>query len=819
MGFWFNNFVEFERKQKTTNKVIINFYYSPDNGEDARSVKVFLSQDVRVPTKFIFKDKINEFEDRLNEDPELNEYEFSKRQFGDFYVGELVLPNDPRILKKLKKSDFQKGNYDKLFRLGGFFPERRVFLGDILKEKFQENGDLELESLEGIDFGEFLTLDELSNLPSLCIDIEKPLWKKDDEKRKIDEREKLLKLERKYEKLKERTEEDEGDHRLRKERIGKLERELTIDVEDVGRVGLYEERFDSDISVVTTIWKSPGERIKELYILDPNNEFKELKKYKDYDILMFKSEVNLIDGLLDSLHKRRPAISYGHNQVYDITQLRFAAEKGKRTFDPVINDVKPKRDFVRNFLQRLRQDMIYFDTLWLANIFYPYLKQKRFGTNLKLGSVAQFRGIDFEKSQSHDDLRIVEAKRLAGKTPEIRKKAMEDLLYYSADDVDVTEKIIESMDFMPLLINLKRVLPSCTLTEIAFSPSCMDKLHEYLQFKKTGNFSYHGRSQNSRRHEIEIFKKRFPRAKKDMLDWAFEREGISKSEKGEYENVSEFYLPLEEWTRGLAFHVCPGLREVYEAVKDNQEPRFAFLQYLKRFEREIFTDYYFARREEKTFKFALEEMGINEEIAVSNFSSIERVIGRETLDNLKGSFRYLKENFRGIYVYLNGKGRSMIRPTSKKLEDLDFPYIMKNDADLYLLKERSEEIKEILTPSNQRVLKGFLTNFDKFEILAKQVGREISQRGCEDLVPFDLVYSYIQNRRAKARKYKFNAKYGFSVNLLRDIMAEGYQTFAKNLKNSGGRFLEARGDYIFVEGVTEIEGVHIVRELDSYVVD
>ena len=109
-----------------------------------------------------------------------------------------------------------------------------------------------------------------------------------------------------------------------------------------------------------------------------------------------------------------------------------------------------------------------------------------------MADVAQFLGIDFSKSQTHEELRFTELKRLVGETKEIRKKAIDEMLSYSCADLDVTREIVNKINFLPLLVKIKNVLPFCTYSEIAFSPNCMNKLHEFNHFKKNGNLPYYG---------------------------------------------------------------------------------------------------------------------------------------------------------------------------------------------------------------------------------------------------------------------------------------------------------------------------------------
>ena len=189
MVFWINNFAEFERKQKRKNRLILNFSYISSNSEQ-KNVKVFVDQNVKVPTEFInhfvSKEVLGSFAGNNN----FEDLNIHKKSRGNFDVLSVEVADERTILDKLP-SYFQTGNYDKLLRFDGFYPERKVILNSKLEKLFkrkiqiEENSELKLKNLSGINFGDFLTEKELHSLPYLVIDIEKPLWKKDFEKRHL----------------------------------------------------------------------------------------------------------------------------------------------------------------------------------------------------------------------------------------------------------------------------------------------------------------------------------------------------------------------------------------------------------------------------------------------------------------------------------------------------------------------------------------------------------------------------------------------------------------------------------------------------------
>ena len=826
MGFWINNFSEFERKQKRKNRLILNFRYISNNPEQ-KNIKVFVDQKVKIPTEFINPAVSKEILSSFAGNSDFGDLTIEKKSRENFDVLSLELENEKTILDKCL-SCFQTGNYDKLFRFGGFYPERKVILNSKLEKLFIENEVLELKNLSGISFGDFLNEKEINSLPYVIIDIEKPLWKKDLEKRDLRWRENFLKAEKRYFKLSEIEREkcpkeypkdghkghkypqeghkQKNKHEQRQQIIKNLEEKLTFEIEGVGNVKMYDERFDSEISYVGTIWGKGSEINKEMYVIDQDNEIK-YNEYAGFKILKFKTEKELISGFLESLHKRNPIISYGHNQVYDITQLRFGAEANNLIYDPAVRDIKPRRDFVRSFLQRLREDMVYLDTLWLSRIFYPYLNQKRFDTSHKLADVAQFLGIDFSKSQTHEELRFTELRRLVGETEEIRKKAIDEMLFYSCADLDVTQKIIEKINFLPLISKIKSILPFCTYSEIAFSMNCMNKLHEFNHFKKNGNLPYYGYASKERQDKLQIFKKRFASLKSELLEWA----GFKKTIKGAYENVQEFYLPLENWTKEIAFKINPELETAYNETKNNKQEHFAFLQYLRSYMKEIFADYYFVRRDEKIYRFTKKFLAFDDNTLNENFNKIKNSFGEEKLNQIIGSFKYLKNHFRSIYVSLDSKNRAKIRSTQGNLF-ADFPKIMENDSDLFLLRRNSEEIRKHLSPANIKNLDSFLGNFETFSEYLNLNTNGLSNSQ-------ELIYSHIYFNRFSSGKKKFFNVYGTPVNELTEKIKNGYKNLLEEMKQKNFKFLDNIGDYIFVQGDGDLNSAIKVRKLERFVVE
>jgi len=846
LGFWFCNFSEFEKKKDRKNRLIINLYYAPDIGEEARKIKVYSKTNVRIPTGFIYdEEKAEELKQLIEKDSELKDFYLDEKKKGKYTVLEIEIPKEKRLIDKLpnkKQSEFQTGNYDRLLRFLDFYPERKFYMTSKLEKRLIENsakqekyektisrlkernkkkkfvkrrekrkekikvleenmyGDaISLETIKPYFEFEFPTEEEYRNMPWIYWDIEKPLWKKDFEKNWIKRRKNLLK------KIKKASPKDKA--RI-DSLVERLEKKLVVEFEGVGSVNLWEEKYDSAVSYIAAVWKNIGknkEEIRELYLIDPDDNSKR-ENVNGYAVKKFGTEEELVKKFIEDIEIRKPVLSSGHNEVYDVTQVRFAADNNKQDFEPAVSGFKPRRDFVRYFFQRMREDLIYIDSMRIAANIYPFLMQRSLGTSLKLGDVAKFMGSDFEKPMNHEELRGAELKRLFGNTEKIRDLGDIEMGDYAAGDVDPVITIEEKSPFLSLITKLKGVLPHCTLTELAFAPGCMKKFHEYEHFLSSRNHRFYGRAQKIRENEIQIFKKRFESLKKKMLDYA----GVSrKTVFGKHENIYEIYLPFEKWTKEAIYKKCPQFRILEKEL--NPEEEFGFFRYLKDLEKDLLVDYYFTRREGKIFKkFPIEK---------EKYQRIEELIEKENLDKYYGSFKFLKENFRGIYVSLmQNKGISLVRTSQKNLFDVDYPEYMEREADLFLVRKNFFEAMKKVTPGYQRVLKGFLTTLNNFENMTFEFGARLREEFPENDTE-QLIFLYNQFRRKQKREQMFYAKWGLDVLDMTSLIKISYERLSHKLDECNANVIDTKGDYLFVtadKSIKENDYFYVVREMPEY---
>lgn len=658
MGFWLNNLSEFEMKRNRENRLILNFSYVSDGGGSGTSdsvreplpknIKVFARQNVKVPTGFLMSSKAAVVENTFREREHLGRLPLRIIERGKFEVIEVEAPNNPSLLKELEELGFQTGSYTKLLRYDGFYPERKVSLENLVLADSMRLDEIELPNLDNVGFGDFLTLEEARELPYVVLDIEKPLWKKDREKELLDLRTKLLK-----------AKPDEKSEK-RKRIVYKIEERLFWNHPEVDGANLYDEKFRADVSYVGAVWRNGDVRIKELYMIDARGEV-EAEEHNGFKILKFKNEKEVIEALTLAFKERKPLVAIGHNQVYDYSQIKYAADDLGLVFDPAVEDIKPRRDFVHDFIQRQKEDLIYIDTLWFGKIKHPYLNQKRFGTSFKLGDLATYLGLDFKKSLTHEQLREVEMRRLAGKTLEIRMKAASDMINYSCADIEVTEDAFHILDPWPFLVEMKKVLPFCTYTEIAFAPNVMNKLHERRHFLDARNLPFHaGMKQFWRLEEIKEFKKKAPKLKADVLKAV----GIERAPKGIYGNVTEYYFPLERQFFDSTFRVNPELEDAYNNLKGSHE--LAFFQYLRSYMVQIFSDYYHVNMaDENKNKWLLEKRfcaryGFNTHYVREKIREGYKNLAREIKENGMNYIDHI-----GDYIFVQGEGETNLTSAIK----------------------------------------------------------------------------------------------------------------------------------------------------------
>lgn len=820
-GFWFCNYIGFEQRSKVNNRTILNFYYVPTKaekkqGKKPKKVKLFAKTNVRIPTDFIYgKENLEKIINKVESNEELNIFHLDYEKKGNFYVASIDMPYNRELIKLLPKK-FQTGDYEKMLKLSGFFPDRIISMNDIFEDivdnaKIDDKGEKEIElgRLFGLFNKEFMTESQFRSLHWFNWDIEKCLYKKEDEKKWIKKRKNYIKLKKEKDYPKE----------FREKRLDRaikiLEDRLTFYVEDVGEIKWWEEKYDAKISSIASIAENCGEDEKDkkdIIILDPLKEVKH-RKVEGSNIHASPNE----KGVLRTLNKLVdeeyiPAGNSAHNLPYDDTQTAMAGKKLKEEFTPGVKGKSPSRDLVRKFYQRMKQTWISIDTMRQMAIHFPWLQQRSLGVSLKLKDICKYHGYDFEKMFTHDELRILELKRLFGKTFEIRHEAGVGSDLYVTGDVPPVKWMKNMPQVISLGVKVKKIEPYCTYNEIFFGPNCSNKYMDYKHFQRCGNKRFSKTQRKIRDNEIQIFKKRLKSLKKKMLNHI----GIDTDGKtGLHENVMELYLPLEEWLKHTMSGWAKEWLDGFNDIKDNE--KIGYLQYVKTLQRDnMLLDYYFARREQRVFKeFNLSRSDIDK------FKRIEQRVDQKKLDSFIGSFKMLKELFRSVYVPLKGDDRKSIRPGKKnpgqmylfEEDQKEVPKEMGYEEDLYLLKENADKIRPRLTKAKKVDLIRFLNNFKTFERLWEDIARQMPVKSKR------LVILYNHYKRKQKRENRFELEYGMKVDTLKLHIGVAYNALKKEMEKYDVKVIDNKGDYLFVkadERIKESKLWYVVREFDEF---
>lgn len=867
---WINNLVSFEQVNTRPRRLVLGFYHT-----GGKSVKVFQILNITIPSR-LMQYQTTALDDTLlavKSDPLLAKFPLhvyyagnAPKKFNDptiqsspglkkYHVVEIEMPNDHGLEDRLPAA-FQRGDFLKLVKFRGFYPEQKVSLSPDMHEVFtrldcfqanrteneteasiiqsllqridssnsfvrNKNGEYEVNLScqpgnvhpSGIIYtGQFLTPEEISEISKVRLDIEKPLYKKDPEKALLKERESLLVGLKRFDKVPKRDRDDlyrASVERVR-QRISELEIALETDIPGLGKANLADPRLDAQISWIISDWENPcnekGREIVELDVVDCLHEF-DRGNVDGAGVVASEDELKLLTNFHSRFLRRRPLVAIAMNGAYDWTQMRMAFDEEHVKFDPLTDNVEPTRNFVRKFLQRMKQDMIYLDLLWITKTFSPWLGQRRFGTNFKLESVARSYGIEFSKILTHEELRHQEAIRLLHPDPQCRAEGRELMATYTVGDVGPLRKA-DDKDHVELFCWIKDAAPYLTLTDISFGTNCMHTVMDHLHFKDSRVLPFFGRNAKERQNELQIYKKRFQSWQKEKLS----QSGLVLH-SGFYRGVRELYIPMEEWISPLLFKIVPEFEQVYKKTSGNVKQRFAFLQYLRAFARDVLADEYFAVKERKEFNEARSSQYSH--LGKYNHDSLALIqsLSNNEINSVYASFNALKDMYRSVYVPLAGVARALIRPTNDEIRSLALPEYLVDESDLYLLRAKSERIRPLLNDKDKKNLNRFCSTFATFE------------RQCETLAsklngvvthPKPLVYLAVKEKRAERYSNLFFGRYHFDHQILSTRISQGYQDFADLLRRNKATSIELLGNYIFVQSKNPIPGTYEVRYLEQF---
>ncbi len=658
--------------------------------------------------------------------------------------------------------------------------------------------------ISGVEFLDRLNVDEFREQVSCIIDIEKPLFKERDEKPKIKEIKNLLKKENK-------TKEDE-------ERIKKLDKELTVNVDGI-EAKLYEERYDSRVSVVSLMFKLEDNSIeKEVHTLyDPR-----LDEVNGFKVFIYKNEHDLVEAVLNSYKEKKVYIMVGHNNPYDITQLREAARVTKvGKFDIGIKGKNPKRDFVRDFMQRLMMMNINnVDTLRTAIKNYPWLRSKMPKGSFKLEDVHNYLFPEkrFKKIETYEDLRKEEIRAINGDLEAIRKR-----LIYATSDIEPVRDIYDVKSHLDMDVYIKnKIVPFASLTEVNFSPKIVTRLIEKDHFDRYHNLLYFGYDRKIREDELQIFKKRFSTWKKKRL----EDVGINTIPiHGKYENVYQLYIPLEEHLGELVTAKYPQWKDFDSLIKGlNHVQQIGALQPKKEFFKEQFADYYLYRREQDLVEEHLKEANLLDGDFKDLCLRLDEIVEREDIRSYYKAYNNMKNLYRSVYVDLSEKDRKEIRVKKKygkkgQLSFFSVDFFSEDNEDLIKLRDLSKSVEDRLDEEGKDNLSRFRSLFKTFDELESKIEERVKGKINGKVSDKNLIYLNNQQRRSYYMYKKFIEKTSVHPEHVRRRLNDVYKNLAQELKDRKLNVIMQKGDYLFVIGKnTDFSSsmFKLVRKIDKF---
>jgi len=720
-----------------------------------------------------------------------------------------------RINKEIDKDNGINNNTDNYISLNYETFEYEIVLADMSQIKI---------------LSESINSDELMNQVWVIGDIEKPLWKRIDERKRLELRDYLIglkkgkksRLEQRIGSLEKQLSKTRMKKRIEKlnakidgmkllvkdysrepERIdailSKVESKLTKNIGSY-EVRLWEDDYDAKISWVALIYKMRDNiLIKELHTLRETG----LSEINGFRIIKYQDEKDLISGIIKGMKKRKAAVFANHNLPYDVTQIRYASDElNAEPMDIFIRNIFPRRDFVRKIYQKMKKGTFeYFDTYRQAVIHHTYLRSNNPKGDHKLETFTNylFGEGSFRKSISYEQLRELEVKAINND-----EEAARIIADYVTSDVLPIYRIITETSYLKTAFKIQHKMPYLTLTEILFSPQCVRKFFHYKHWKKNHNHKYYKYEQKEREDFLQISKKRFPAIKREQ----FRKNGINISPiTGMHELVIQAYVPFELWLKDAIKRISKEMWDYLNDLSDNPIEKFGQLQYVKAFLRDVLADYYFAMNEKIRFWNILKKVAL-EEKRLEDIANKLQNADNGLLNKYYTSYDKLKNQYRSIYVGANADIRKVIR--QKRLhktfpqQKLDFVYdaFREDNLDIILLKENIKAIQESLSEGYEIELKRFSSNYSTFENTQRdlcKIAESIIKEAGINIAPTNLVYAINQMRRAKEKARKFLFEYGISTDSIKKLIDEGYQRLREEISSKKVEIVMQRGDYLFLK--------------------
>jgi len=798
------------------------------------------------------------------------------------------------IKRRIKR--MLSGANDLLGRLNRVEGEGRSGDGRIAFNPESGEYELSLSSMRFFSFNERLTMGEIRDQVSCYIDIEKPMWKNSREKTAIKRRKELLRYIGAVEKalntgkrskrnsflirlnsshngsrpkakeLSELSDDELNAHRhlllekvLKARRlIARLEGRLTITVEGIGEVNLWEDRYDAKVSqVVDTFKLEDSSLVRQYYKIKYNPEYSPAVM-NGFPVFEHKDEHALLTSIVLSAMRHRPFSNVAHVITYDLPQLREATRTNRTDLlDIVVPDKEPSLAYARDFYRKMAQtgqEML--DTCMLGRTLFPYLRINAMHSSHKLVDLINYvrslkHGDDFERFEkiaTHKELRFLELRRQHGFREDDEK--MDE--YTTGDSAPMEELIDFFLDFIEPIYRL--MPPDMTLTDIAFSPGCMDSILRWRHWKENHNQHLFGYKQKERQDIQKIFNNRDPSYHKRKLQSV----GINTSPApGQHRNVYLVHVPRAEWLKRVALVRYPELGPLYEKLDSlggNPVMKVGLLQYLNRFFRSSYLpDYYRYRREQDIELQYRERLGAEVEgddadrainLMFIKYKIMADNISPGLMDKYYTAYEQVKNLYRSFYTSLNEiedkrrreEVRRLIRAPGGKREKREdnhptfdfYNLFYEENRDLMALHKLHElrrlgkDLEESLPERSVRLLRRYQSVFESlngaFKSLQTAAAPVVhSNTVCgRTMTAENLVYFHNQHLRAEKKRKEFIAKYRVlpepasagpeqSRLSFKDAVDTGYDSLARELVEKRIAVVAQQGDYLFIKAHDESE--------------
>ena len=537
---------------------------------------------------------------------------------------------------------------------------------------------------------------------------------------------------------------------------GNLERSLTINVAGY-EVKLFDEKYADVVHVFPIRIEYADERVEQklFTIVDPG-----MKIVNGYEIVVLSNSRKLHNAINRKKRKARVFREINHKLDFDVIHSRDdAVAAGADPYDHVVRGKKPGKDVsVADFYIRLRQNAVYQDT------FRGFFDEVPFRKGHTLEDYVEFylgEGI-FEKPEGvYKSLREWYVQAVNGVIDGAVK-----LSDYATKDVDADSLTEKKTSHLGRTLKVLELAPFLTLTQALFSAGIWRKDHDYLYWNRIHCHKNYGIEQKIENERRQIFDKRFPAILRDKL----KNEGINTSPiRGVYSKVLEAYFPIEYLLRDRIIQIDPKFENFFKKLPNEFLARFAMLRYAWSFFSQVLQDYNAVSNMDVRIGNKLKRMNMPVQEVHGSLDEIRSRADDPDFSRTVDLQGILREDWRSIYVNLNGGDRKLIRvPRLKKARwQGEFGFIDFREIDQEDLRKLKEQVPNIVGHSSKGMkymLSRFLTNFTTYERLLKRIAG-YAYGFCPPGVPEEkLAYMALLREEFVREEREFIELYGIRAN-------------------------------------------------------